>query len=136
MHEHRLHERLDHDGEAVSDYDGWFEMMKDCPRDEFSLIVHVSRYKLSRSGTTFGVGWEEEALPRSLMRSSFEHVEDLYRDGGIAPEAWEAFAHVWRTSCARFSNVAAGYEAEPTDPVVIGMVSILKQELRKMEPCR
>jgi hypothetical protein len=40
----------------VSDYDGWFEMMKDCPRDEREHIVHVSKYKLSRFGAIISDG--------------------------------------------------------------------------------
>jgi len=61
--------------------------------------------------------------PEQLSRLTFEDAERMLHSGRIRQEDWEAYAHVWRTMSDRLSHVGAGYEAAPTDPLVVEIVA-------------
>ena len=97
-----------------------------CREHESAIYVHA--LALSRSGPMFGTGWEEAAMPRFwIEQGTPEMAEEHLHTGRITPEGFEAFAHVWRTSVPRFSHFWADFELAPTDPVVIALVSLLRQ---------
>lgn len=47
---------------------------------------------------------------KTLTYLTYQQAEDLYREGVISQDEWEAFCHAWRNSAFRFSSLAEAYE--------------------------
>ena len=86
---------------------------------------------LHRAGPMFGSGWEEGAMPNWVLQLTPDKATEALHEGRLTPAGFEAFAHVWRTSVPRTEPFWSEYEAEPTDPEVIELVSILRQWMKE-----
>ena len=86
---------------------------------------------LHRSGPMFGTGWEEASSPNWVLQLTPDTAIEYLHEGRLSQAGFEAFAHLWRTSVPRTESFWSQYEAEPTDPEVVELVSILRQALER-----
>jgi len=63
---------------------------------------------------------------KGLAHMTLEEADNWYRQGVVSQDQFEAYMHVWQTSCFRYSTTHVLWEEVPTDSNVVAIVEAMR----------